>query len=274
MDPWLEQSGIWKNLHTSLITGLRDHLTALLAPHYFVDIEQRTYITSVWPTEIVEPHVHIVHEPLAPYEVLEVDAPSKPQVLTGKILQGGIPVWVTLPEMEVVERFLEVRKPKTGEVITVIEILSPTNKRTGVGRTQYEEKRQQILQSQTHLIEIDLLREGKPMFFAGPPKSHQSAYRILVSRAPARPRGELFAFGLREKIPAFSLPLLPGEVEPAIELTPLIHSIYERARYDLVIDYAAVPEPPFSSEETEWVRNWLKQRDEAGDLANRATKGE
>ncbi|NUM45264.1 MAG: DUF4058 family protein [Anaerolineales bacterium] len=259
IDPWLEQPGVWKNLHTSLITGLRDHLTTLLAPRYFVDIEQRTYITSVWPEEIVEPDVHIVREPPATYAVLEMDTPPKPQVLTGDILQGGIPVWVTLPEVEVVERFLEVRKPKSGEVITVIEILSPTNKRTGIGRTQYEAKRQQILQSQTHLLEIDLLREGKPMFFAGPPQSYQSAYRILVSRAPARPRGELFAFGIREKIPAFSLPLLPGDVEPAIELTPLFHGIYERARYDLVMDYTAAPTPPLSPEEMAWAVEWLEK---------------
>ena len=39
---------------------------------------------------------------------------------------------------EVKERYLEVRETKTDAVITVIEILSPKNKRKGKGRSIYE----------------------------------------------------------------------------------------------------------------------------------------
>ena len=47
MDPWLEQSGIWSNLHTTLITSLRDEFARSLRPHYYVDIDQRAYIMPV-----------------------------------------------------------------------------------------------------------------------------------------------------------------------------------------------------------------------------------
>lgn len=259
MDPWLEQSGIWKGLHTRLITALADHLTALLAPRYFVDIEQRTYVMTLSSQEVLEPDAHVIREATTPYTAnieMGVETPD------GERKSLGMSVWVTLPEVEVIERFLEVRKPKSSEVISVIEILSPTNKRAGVGRTQYEEKRLQIILSQTHLIEIDLLREGKPMFYAGPAESYHSAYRILVSRSTTRPRAELYPFGIREPILNFTLPLLPGDIEPSIELTPILHSIYERARYDMVIDYTTPPEPPLSKDDAAWAAEWLQQRKE------------
>jgi len=261
MDPWLEQSGIWKNLHTSLITALRDHLTSLLAPRYYIDIQQRTYITTLPPEEFIEPDVYVIRENSAPYTAvseIRTDGSARSEKPSG----SAMPVWVTLPEVEVVERYLEVRKPKSSEVVTVIEILSPTNKRPGDGRIQYETKRLQIIQSLTHLVEIDLLRGGEPMFFAGPEESHSTSYRILVSRSNIRPRAELYPFGIREPVPTFVFPLLPGDDEPTIELTPLLHSIYERARYDLVMDYKTPPEPRLSKEDAMWAAEWLKANEE------------
>jgi hypothetical protein len=72
------------------------------------------------------------------------------------------PKQVTVPmPAEVNERYLEVRELGTDTVVTVIEVLSPKNKRKGEGRTAYETKRQTVLGSLSHLVEIDLLRGGK-----------------------------------------------------------------------------------------------------------------
>jgi Protein of unknown function (DUF4058) len=51
-----------------------------------------------------------------------------------------VTVDVTMPET-VKETYLEVRDVATQEVVTVIEILSPKNKRLGEGRNAYEKKR-------------------------------------------------------------------------------------------------------------------------------------
>ncbi len=67
-----------------------------------------------------------------------------------------------MPE-QVIERFLEVRSTQTGAVVSVIEVLSPKNKRSKEGREAYERKRQKILGRATSLVEIDLLRAGNPM---------------------------------------------------------------------------------------------------------------
>jgi len=95
--------------------------------------------------------------------------------------------------------YLEIREVATNEVITAIEILSPTNKLPGKGRQKYENKRQRVLGSLTHLVEIDLLCQGQPM----PVYSNgvQSNYRILVSRENYRPQADLYTFNLRDPIP-------------------------------------------------------------------------
>ncbi|MEI7773106.1 MAG: DUF4058 family protein, partial [Chloroflexales bacterium] len=88
---------------------------------------------------------------------------------------GGVVVSVDMPD-EIRETYLEVRSA-TGEVITLLEIRSPTNKRPGEGRGLYLRKRRSVLASFTHLVEIDLLRAGEPMPVSG--WAGQSDYRIM-----------------------------------------------------------------------------------------------
>ena len=84
------------------------------------------------------------------------------------------PLRVQLPSpLDVKEHYLEVREVATKELITVIEVLSPANKRSGKGRSIYEAKRTKILTSMTNLIEIDVLRLGQPMEMIGATESQR-----------------------------------------------------------------------------------------------------
>src|SRR5205823_713615 len=124
------------------------------------------------------------------------------------------PVVAELPMPEEVhERYLEIRTVPEQQMITVIEIVSPANKLSREGREQYENKRLKVLGSLTHLVEMDLLRIGQslPMKVA-----IHNDYRILVSRSQYRPQADLYLFGVRDVIPAFPIPLRPGEAEPLL----------------------------------------------------------
>ena len=58
--------------------------------------------------------------------------------------------------------FVEIRDPSRGhKLITLIEILSPSNKRAGPDREAYESKQREVLESDASLIELDLLRGGR-----------------------------------------------------------------------------------------------------------------
>ena len=143
---------------------------------------------------------------------------------------------------------------QTNQVVCVIEVLSPKNKQSRDGRNAYETKRQKILGSATHLVEIDLLRGGSPMPIAAPARK---SYSILVSRSDDRPDAELYEFDLPEPIPSFPVPLQPGESEPIVALQQLVNDIYTRARFDLAIDYTQPLKPNLTSEEVSWITNIL-----------------
>ena len=88
----------------------------------------------------------------------------------------------------------------------------------------------------------------------------QSHYRILVSRRDCRPSADLYAFNLQDAIPAFPLPLQGGDPEPVIDLQALLSDIYDRAAYDLKLDYTVSPVPPLSSTDTAWANALLKEK--------------
>jgi hypothetical protein len=164
---------------------------------------------------------------------------------------------VDVPEA-VKEGYLEVREASAHRVVTAIELLSPKNKQPGKGRTQYEEKRQKLLSSPTHLVEIDLIRKFKPMALGG--TTPTSDYRILVSRSPQRPKAALYAFNLQDEIPLFPLPLQADEVEFPVDLKLLLDNLYDAGAYAQQIDYSqAVPAPKLSIADGEWCDRILQE---------------
>ncbi len=143
---------------------------------------------------------------------------------------------------EIREAYLEIKEAATGLVITTIEILSPTNKR-GQGRQKYEEKRQRVLNSRTHLVEIDLLRSGDslPMNDA-----LSSDYHVLISREADLPGADLYSFNLQDLMPIIPIPLQVTDPEPTIDLKQIIEDIIIRSGYAHFIDYTTDPTPNLS----------------------------
>lgn len=246
MDPYLEKPGLWKQVHTDLIVDIRRCLAPLVRPKYQVAIEQRNFLSLAAGDPLVgEPDVLVI----APAGRSPVELTR-----TGTIAVANGSYTVQVPEpIKVIERYLEVRDIESGEVITVIEILSPSNKLED--RQRYERKRRRVLNSITNLVEIDLLRSGKPMSMVG--EFPKTAYRILVSRALQRPDAQVFPCGLRQPIPEIPIPLRPGEDEPLLPLNQLLHTLYDSAGYDLFIDYRKPPVPPLSEDDLLWAQQRL-----------------
>jgi hypothetical protein len=248
MDPYLEAPGLWPNVHNSLIVALRDDLAPRLRPRYYVALEERTVRLSADDLVFVtRPDVAVVQPS---------DSREHPRHFVATTTSEVLSVEVPLPD-DIREVYLEVHTTDTDQVITVIELLSPTNKLVGEGRQHYERKRLELFGTLTHVVEIDLLRAGQPMPVRG--MAPHIGYRILVSRASQRPKAELFAFGMQQAIPDFFLPLQSGDDEPMVPLNRMLHSLYDRAGYDLRIDYTQVPPPPaLLPDDAVWLDEQLK----------------
>jgi len=251
MNPYLEHPELFPGLHHLLISEIARFLSPQLRPKYRVAVEVRMYETTDEnsllvgiPDIIVKNRQNITDSPITN---IAVAAPrSEP-----------IKVKIPMP-VSIREGYLEVREVETEVLITTIEILSPTNKRTGKGRQIYEEKRAQVLASRSNLVEIDLLRKGDPMPMIG--NDIQSHYRILVCRGDRRPYADLYAFNLQDIIPSFALPLRSGDTEPIIDLQTLLNEVYDIYGYDLVVDYSQQPVPALSETDAAWADALLQEK--------------
>jgi len=254
MDPYLEHPDLWPGLHLFLISNIAQLLSPQLRPKYFVSVEVRMY-------EINYPKSLLVGLP-------DVSVRSKKsQINNSNSTESQVavaapstqPKTVTLPiPISIREGYLEIQEVATKEIVTAIEILSPSNKKTRKGREIYLKKRETVLASSTNFIEIDLLRHGKRMPILN--KKVKSHYRILVSRKKQRPKADLYTFNIPDKIPEFPLPLRPEDTEIMIDLQTLLTTIYDVGGYDLKIDYEQQPVPKFSENDASWVDTWLRQQ--------------
>lgn len=242
MDPYLEHPALWPDVHNRLIAALADALSPAVAPRYYVALERRTYLLT--PDDLV----FIGRPDVALVERAESRVPGPRPAPVTAVLEVDVPM-----ADEVEEVFLEIHEVSTRRCVTIVELLSPVNKLTGRGREAYLQKRSEILRTRTSLVEVDLLRAGDPMPVVGPPV--RSDYRILVSRGVRRPRAQLLPWTVRHAIPTFALPLLEGDVEPTVDVGAVLHALYERARFDLRLDYAPPPVPPLAEDDVDWARS-------------------
>ncbi|NES46543.1 DUF4058 family protein, partial [Moorena sp. SIO2C4] len=147
MNPYLEHPEVWPGIHLLLIGELAKFLSPQLRPKYRVGVEVRMYETIGEQSLLVGiPDLTVKGSQVTTKQLITnvavAQAPTQPQT-----------VQVPVPET-IKQGYLEVREVATKEVVTAIEILSPINKRSGEGRKQYESKRNKVLGSFTHLVEI------------------------------------------------------------------------------------------------------------------------
>jgi hypothetical protein len=245
MDPYLEAPAGWQEFHSRFINTISDFLVPQLRPRYAVHIERYVYLTAL---DAEAPH-------LRPDVSVAQTSPEAPRTegAVATLTEIATATLVPLPDIEEVRHyFLEIRELTTQRVVTVIEMLSPFNKRIGDGRTEYLKRRNAILNSDAHLIELDLLREGErvPMGKPLPPAD----YYAIVSRSYRRPMAEVYAWTIRQKMPTIPVPLLWGEPDVPLDLQGVLTTVYDRAGYDYRLPYDRDPEPPLRAEDAAWAR--------------------
>ena len=249
MNPYLEQPRLWPEVHNELIALLWSSMAAQMPLGCRLAIEERL---EVWETSLVDDSSRYVVPDLSVTQRREAEIEVALKERT--IPEGGIEVMIPVP-MRVT--FLEVRA-ESGQVVTVVEVLSPTNKVPGRGRMDYLSKRNDVLESDVNLVEIDLLRAGDPMPLATTvPDCH---YRILVSRERQRPRAYLLPFMIQEAIPKFLLPLRLGDDELTVDLGSMLAQMHRMSRYNSFLDYDSPPPgPALEPDHGQWVEERIAE---------------
>ena len=238
MDPYLEQPAFWSSFHTRLIVAIADAIAPLIRPKYYIEVETRSYRDTPEGEILIGIPDAVI---LSGSQTIENTTESQSSNSATATL-NRLPVAVTLPmPVEIKERYLEIREVSDDTVVTAIEILSPANKRKGKGRDTYEAKRLDVLESASHLVEIDLLRGNTSLPING--IRELSDYYVLVSVASQRPQAQLYPFTMREPFPTFLMPLKQADETVPVDMQSIFAGVIERAGYDSRIDYTK-PTPP------------------------------
>lgn len=251
MDPYLES--IWTDVHTRLISTIGNMLAPLLAPKYITDLGSRIVVERLPDDEEYDVDGRVI---LSDVAVLQ----AAPTPAVGTAPAPGItepPLRLKTPiELPTRVVTLYIREAASMKLVTVIELLSPVNKR-GQGRREYLQKRNEVLHSTAHLVEIDLVRQGRRMPFLG--QVPDTPYLAVVSRAYARPECEAWPIRLQDPLPVLPVPLLRPDPDVPLDLGEALRLTYDAARYDLRIDYTQPPPPPpLSDEELAWIQAQLE----------------
>ncbi len=165
--------------------------------------------------------------------------------------------------LEEIQRWIEIRDLR-GKVITVIELLSPSNKFSKIGRERYQRKRQSFLSNGVNVVEIDLVRQGMPVYDSDVVRimeENDKPYGVSILRMNILTNGEgdgdAYLIGLRDPLPVISIPLRSGEREIALALQPLIDQCHERGRYHL-LHYDRYLSPRLNEDDADWVAERLR----------------
>ncbi len=244
MDPYLEGE-LWPSVHDDLLGEFVRQLSPQIKPKYIALSKKRVVVATPDPIELGQPRWPDV-------AVLRAGDPAAP--VRGVALAAPLELEALPPEPRTLTS-VEIRDVAGRRLVTAIELLSPTNKR-GEGEAEYAEKRQELLRSPSHLLEIDLLRSGNRFPLRGPLPS--VPYFVFLSRAGRRPKIEVWPIALDQPLPTVPVPLLDGDPDAVLDLQRALQTVYDIVGYDLAIDYRQPPAVPLAPDQQAWADELLR----------------
>jgi hypothetical protein len=250
MDPYLEAADIWPGIHASFIVYLRDHLQPRLRPRYLAAIEERVFVEG--PDREIIPDVWLrQHRP---------PAGGTPEMVP----EADEPVLVEVFPLAVHETYIAILDRRSGQrVVTVIEVVSPTNKYAGPGQDSYRAKQREVLHSQVHLVEIDLLRLGLHVLAVPEWAARNRAtydYLVCVNRAAGqREKYELYFGHLRRRLPRIRIPLADTDPEVVADIQAVLTQVYAAGSYGERLDYTVPCVPSLSAADQTWANQQIQQ---------------
>src|SRR5437762_3401230 len=123
MDPYLEHPVLWPSVHTRLMVALANQLRPLIRPRYIASVEERVYFEGGEQQRAPDVSVHKLRDGGG----------------TGTTALMDTPLLVEVEDVEVHEHYVEILDRRQAmRVVTVIEVVSPSNKAAGPGRQAYQ----------------------------------------------------------------------------------------------------------------------------------------
>lgn len=249
MDPYLEDPWLWPDFHMTFAVGIRTELNRRLPKGYVALVDR-----YVWAQD---PETEERKRLGKPDVFLTGESEVKATLATTAVLA---PIEIVLPSLsEKGFPYVKIVDRAQRRLVTVVELLSPSNKASGRDRDAYLMKQREYLASDLNLVEMDLLRKGERLPWVTPAVA-SSDYYVMVSRAVERPHGKLWPFSVRDSLPPISIPLSLRDGDVPLELGTIMNQIYDSAGYGRELDYTQPPIPPLDEPDAAWAHQLLDLR--------------
>ena len=253
MDPFLQFR--WRDVHVRLITYITDALQDQLPAGLLARVEERVSLETEGGKE---------NGRIPDTEVIELRPPAVDAAASqGRVALAQPEILDTSAE-PATDRYIQVIDVGSGNrVVTFLEVLSPTNKVPGADRAAYLKKQLEVRNSDSNLVEIDLVRAGAhtvafPLDLLPVPR--RTTYYACVRRATTPTKAEVYRIPLLAKLPVVSVPLRPTDADVALDLQEIFDQVYKRGRYEVELNYNHQPDPPFYGAEAEAVDEFLRMK--------------
>lgn len=261
MDPYLESSGLWQDVHHRLIFCASEALQPQLPPRYYALIEER--IIPEAPSRSYYPDMTIARQGTETPTARGVQATQGGEAVVAVDMEADVAIEVE-DEEEIRQGYVEIREVSGGRVVTVIEVVSPANKAAG-SRVHQTYLRQQadVLASDANLIEIDLLRRGVHVL-AVPESCLERVrpfdYLVCGHRAARRGTYQLYPRTVRQPLPRVGIPLRAEDGEVVLDLQAVFQRCYDSAPYARLLDYRSEPLAPLPPADAAWADALLREK--------------
>ena len=244
MDPYLEDPAFWQDFHSRFINACSEVLSEHLPDGYEARIDERLRLVE-HRTEVTRlPDVAVTHDPK-----MERSFGARSTGSVATLEPVSIPMATQIEEVR--DTWIEILNRPDRSLVTIIEILSPTNK-TGDGFSEYRLKRRDILGQHAHLVEIDLLLGGRRLELqANLPRGDYYAY---VTRDQPDRIVDVYTWSLRDKLPTIPVPLKAPDPDIGLNIAEVFAITYERGRYARSLRYNAPPAGPLEGDLLAWTR--------------------
>lgn len=255
MDPYLEAPWIWPDFHNSFADEIRRMLNEQLPKQYFAQLEARSEPGIRAAKRIIAPDVAVIQS-VGKHQQLP-EATGGAAVALEEDVETPTGIRIEFMDESVTITAVAIRSTQTAnEVVTLIEILSPANKRPGADRDHYIQRMQAILAtSTTSLIEIDLLRSGQRTWERSDiiddyldDLGSPTEYLVMTSRSWSRSGANMYPISIREPLPVIAVPLRQNEPDVRLNLQTAFNRTYDGGPYQRgAVDYSKPPIPPLAA---------------------------
>lgn len=252
MDPYIERPAIWPDFHDALVTAIRGALQPVLRPKYVALAQDRLYVVE--SDRPIRPDISVVRAP--------TPARQSDGAVAVALAEPDEAAVFELSREEVREPYIEIIEPAAGNrVVTAIEVVSPSNKQVGAGRTSYEEKREEPIAARANFVEIDLLHEGEPVVRVAREKlATLGRYHYLVAVTRQWPtRQEVYAVPVERRLPRVAIPLDADVPSVTLDVQAAFTRCWNEGPYPELLRYDEPAPGNWGESEAAWFARTLSE---------------